>query len=123
MQGSEVFVRRPVMATAINIVLLIMGLVSYYHLELRHKPNVSQNEISISTVYPGANSVAVEHQVTKPLEDALSGIDGVKKISSSSQDSRSDIHVKFKAGVDNDKSLSQVRDRVFSTCQQFARSR
>ena len=115
MQGSEVFVRRPVMATAINIVLLIMGLVSYYHLELRHKPNVSQNEISISTVYPGANSVVVEHQVTKPLEDALSGIDGVKKISSSSQDSRSDIHVKFKAGVDNDKSLSQIRDRVFST--------
>lgn len=115
MQGSEVFVRRPVMATAINIVLLIMGLVSYYHLELRHKPNVSQNEISISTVYPGANSGAVEYQVTKPLEDALSGIDGVKKISSSSQDSRSDIHVKFKAGVDNNKSLSQIRDRVFST--------
>jgi multidrug efflux pump len=115
MEWSEVFVRRPVMATAINIVLLIMGLVSYHHLELRHKPNVAQNEISISTIYPGANGAAVEHQVTKPLEDALSGIDGVKKISSSSQDSHSNIFVKFKTGIDNNRALSQIRDRVFST--------
>lgn len=115
MAWSAVFVRRPVMATAINIVLLIMGLVSYHHLELRHKPNVVHNEISINTIYPGANSAAVEHQVTKPLEDALSGIDGIKKISSSSQDSRSEIHVKFKTGVDNNKALSQIRDRVFSS--------
>lgn len=115
MQLTGVFVRRPVMATAINLVLLIMGLVSYHHLELRHQPNVSQNEVMISTIYPGANSAAVEHQVTKPLEDALSGIDGVKRISSGTQDSRSQISVKFKTGMDSNKTLSQVRDRVFST--------
>ncbi len=115
MQLTGVFVRRPVMATAINLVLLIMGLVSYHHLELRHQPNVSQNEVMIVTVYPGANSGAVEHQVTKPLEDALSGIDGVKRISSGTQDSRSQISVKFKTGMDSNKILSQVRDRVFST--------
>lgn len=122
MQLTEVFVRRPVLATAINLVLLIMGLVSYHHLELRHKPNVSQNEVAIGTVYPGANAAAVENQVTKPLEDALSGIDGVKKITSSSQDSRSDIFVKFKPGIDNNKALGQIRDRVFSTLSSLPES-
>lgn len=115
MQLTEIFVRRPVMATAINLVLLIMGVVSYHHLDLRHKPNVEQNVIEIGTIFPGANSTAVEHQVTKPLEDALSGIDGVKKITSISQDSQSYIYVNFKPGVDTNKGLGQIRDRVFST--------
>lgn len=115
MQFSEVFIRRPVMTTAINIVLLIMGLVSYYHLELRHKPNIAQNEVEITTVYPGANAVVVEQQVTKTLEDALSGVDGVKKMNSQSQDNYSRITIKFKSGVDSSKALSQVRDRVFSS--------
>ena len=115
MQFSEVFVRRPVMATAINIVLLIMGLVAYHLLDLRHKPNVAQNEVTITTAFPGANAAVVEQQVTKPLEDVLSGIDGVKKMNSSSYDSQSQIVVKFKPGVDNNKALGQIRDRVFSS--------
>lgn len=115
MQFSEIFVRRPVMATAVNLVLLIMGIVSYHHLELRHKPNVANNEVEISTTYPGANSSAVEHQVTKPLEDALSGIDGIKKLTSTSQDNHSHIFIRFKSGIDNNKALGQVRDRVFAT--------
>jgi len=80
MQSLDVFVRRPVMAIAINLVLLISGMVSYYHLELRHTSKPLPNEFVISTVYPGASSAAVEHQVTKPIEDALAGLDGVKKI-------------------------------------------
>jgi multidrug efflux pump len=113
MQFTEIFVRRPVMATAINLVLLILGIVAYHQLELRHTPNVPQNELRITTTFPGANSLAIEHQVTKPLEDALNGIDGIKKISSTSQDSQSFIFVKFKPGQAN-RGLSQVRDRIFS---------
>ncbi len=112
MPFSEVFVRRPVMAVAINLVLLIMGLVAYHHLDLRHKPNLAQNEVEINTIYPGASSLAVEHQVTKPLEDALAGLDGVRKLSSTSQDSQSNIHIKFKPGVNNQYALGQIRDRV-----------
>ncbi len=111
---SLAFIRRPVMAVAINCVLLIVGLVSFRCLELRHKPNLAQNDIRITTIYPGANCFAVEQQVTKPLEDTLAGIDGIKKLSSTSQDSLSEIHIKFKSGTDNYKALSQVRDRIFS---------
>lgn len=112
MKFFEVFVHRPVMAIAINLVLLVAGLVCYHHLELRHASNVSHHEITISTTYPGANSTAVEHQVTKPLEDALSGLNGIKKISSESQDSQSVIHVKFSHDVNSEQILGQVRDRV-----------
>lgn len=114
MQFSESFVRRPVMATAINLVLLILGLVAYHYLELRHTSNTPQTELRITTTYPGANSLAIEHQITKPLEDALSGLDGIKKLSSTSQDGQSFIFVKFKPGLASQKGLSQVRDRVLA---------
>lgn len=114
MQFSEAFVRRPVMACAINLVLFIIGWVAYYHLELRHTPNVLQNEVRINTSYPGASSLTVEHQVTKPLEDALSGLDGIKKLSSSSRDGESYIHVQFKPDLANGQGLNSVRDRVLA---------
>lgn len=113
MRFATLFVNRPVMAVAVNLVLVIIGIVAYQRLDLRHKPNVAQNEIRITTNYPGANSLAVEHQVTKPLEDALAGLDGIRKLNSTSQDGQSQIFVKFKPNVDSHKALSQVRDRVF----------
>lgn len=114
MSLSSAFVNRPVMATAINLVLLIIGLVAYNHLELRHSPKIIQNEVSVTTYYPGGNDEAVEHQVTKPLEDALSGLDGIKKINSISQDGQSSITLKFMPNTDSTKALSQVRDRILS---------
>ena len=115
MSLSESFVRRPVMATAINLVLLIIGLVAFSQLEFRHAPSSVKGEVQIQTIFPGANSFAVEYQVTKPLEDALAGLDGVRKLTSTSQDGMSTIIVKFKTGVNPDKSLGQVRDRVLAT--------
>lgn len=115
MRFTEIFVRRPVMACAINLILLIVGLVAYYQLELRHMPKVANNEVMVSVIFPGANSLAVEHQVTKPLEDAIAGIDGIRKLNSESQDGACHIHVKFKSSIDTDKAISQVRDRVLAT--------
>ncbi len=112
---SGVFVRRPVMAIAINLVLLILGLVAFHQLELRHTPNANNTAVKIKTIYPGANSFAVEHQVTKPIEDAISGLDGIQKLGSSSQDGMSVVSIKLKTGVQYDKALSQIRDRVLST--------
>ncbi len=115
MSALDVFVRRPVMAIAINLILFILGMVAFYQIELRLKPHSAINEVNISTAFPGANSLAVEYQVTKPLEDALAGLDGIKKLRSSSENNVSNIFVQFKAGVDSHKILSQVRDRVLAT--------
>lgn len=111
---SQVFVKRPVMAIAVNLALLIIGIVAYHQLELRHTPNAPNNDIRISTVYPGANSLAVEQQITKPLEDALAGVDGIKKMNSSSQDGHSHINLTLKPGSQGKEAISQIRDRIVS---------
>lgn len=111
----QAFVNRPIMATAVNLVLLVVGLVAFNRLELRHQPNVAVNSVRVYTDYPGGSSAIVEQRITKPLEDALSGLDGIKSMSSVSEDGKSTIHVKFKPGIDNHKALSEVRDRVFSS--------
>ncbi len=101
------------MATAVNLLLLIVGLVAFEHLELRHSPNSVRNDFMICTHYPGANSLAVEQRVTKILEDALSGLDGIKKLSSESSDGHSHIHVKFKSNIPRNIAMSELRDRIF----------
>lgn len=112
MSALIAFIHRPIMATAINLVLLVIGLVAFNNMELRHVPNQAKNEFRVDTHYPGANSLSVEQRITKPLEDALSGLDGLRKISSESMDGKSEIHVKFKANVNNKAALSELRDRI-----------
>src|SRR5262245_53463352 len=94
-QFFQLFVNRPVLATALNLILLVIGLVAFDRLELRHIPSTANNEFFIVTHYPGANSLTVEQRVTKLLEDGLSGLDGIKKLSSESTDGQSRIHIKF----------------------------
>src|SRR5215467_6323048 len=110
----QLFVNRPVLATAVNLTLLIIGLVAFERLELRHISSTAHNEFSIVTYYPGANSQAVEQRVTKVLEDALSGLDGIKKLNSDSLDGQSRIFIKFKSNIDYKTALSELRDRVFT---------
>lgn len=112
MGGLQSFIQRPIMATAINLALLIIGLVGYERLELRHSPNQIKNEFRIDTVYPGVSSYTVEQRITKPLEDALSGLEGIKKISSETADGYSQINVKFKSNINHNRALSELRDRV-----------
>lgn len=111
----QAFIKRPIMATAVNLVLLIVGVVAFERLELRHTPNQTKNEFRIDTYYSGANSFAVEQRITKPLEDALSGLEGLSKITSESSDGNSQIHVKFKPNVDHNRAMSELRDRVMIT--------
>jgi multidrug efflux pump len=116
------FVNRPIMATAVNLVVLVLGLVAFQQLELRINPKVSDNEVRIITRYPGSNNLAVEEQVTKPLEDALAGMDGIKKLNSTSQDGQSQIQVKFKENINPSQAVSQVRDRVFAMLSALPKS-
>ncbi len=113
MSYVSVFVRRPVLATALNLVLLLIGFIAYHAIEWRHLPKTDSYRLQIYTAYPGANSAAIERQVTKPLEDALSGLDGIKSLESSSDDGGSTIMVAFRPGTKIDKALAQVRDRIF----------
>ena len=109
---SEFCIRRPVFATVLSLVVMLVGIVSYERLSVREYPNIDEPVVSVRTDYLGASAEIVETQVTDPLEDSLSGIEGIDFIESSSRAEESRITVRFKLEVDPDAAANDVRDRV-----------
>jgi multidrug efflux pump len=112
MQLPEISIRRPVFATVLSLVVLLVGVVSYGRLTVREYPNIDEPVVSISTSYPGASATIVESQVTQVLEGTVAGIEGIDTIESSSRAESSRISITFKAGIDIAEAASDVRDRV-----------
>jgi multidrug efflux pump len=112
MRISEISIRRPVFATVMSLMLLLVGLVSFQRLSLREYPRIDEPVVTVSTRLIGASSEVIESQVTKPLEDSIAGIDGVDIISSISRSESSQITVRFKLEKNPDDAAANVRDRV-----------
>jgi multidrug efflux pump len=109
---SEISIKRPVLATVMSLLILLVGAVSYDRLTVREYPKIDVPVVTVETNYPGASSSIIESQVTQIIEDSLSGIEGVDYISSVSRSGKSQITVTFKLTRDPDDAASDVRDRV-----------
>ena len=112
MKLSETSIRRPVLASVMSLLLILIGLVSFNQLSLREYPRIDEPLVNVSTRLIGASSEVIESQVTKPLEDSIAGIDGVDIITSVSRTESSQITVRFKLSKDPDTAAAEVRDRV-----------
>ncbi|MCL5669210.1 MAG: efflux RND transporter permease subunit, partial [Gammaproteobacteria bacterium] len=112
MNLPELSIRRPVLATVMSLMVILIGVIAYQRLTVREYPNIDAPIVSVRTVYTGANAEVIESQVTRPLEDSLSGIEGVKTIKSASREEVSQITVEFVRTRDPDAAASDVRDRV-----------
>lgn len=112
MNISELSLRRPVLATVMNILIVLFGAVGYTFLAVREYPAIDPPTINVSTAYAGANSDIIESQVTEPIEKAINGIPGIRSISSSSQVGRSNITVEFNVGENLEAAANDVRDKV-----------
>ncbi len=112
MNISELSLKRPVLATVMNILIVLFGLVGYYFLAIREYPAIDPPTINVSTTYMGANADIMESQVTEPLEKQINGIPGIKSITSSSTIGRSNITVEFNVGENLEASANDVRDKV-----------
>ena len=108
----ELCIRRPVLATVLSLIVLLLGLISYGRLSVREYPRIDEPVVSVTTIYRGASAEVVESQVTKPLEDSLAGIEGVEIMTSSSRSERSQINVRFTLKRDPDSAAADVRDKV-----------
>jgi multidrug efflux pump len=109
---SEVSVKRPVFATVISLLLVILGVLAATRLPVREMPEVEQPVVSIETEYRGASADVVETKITQVIEERVSGIEGVTKITSQSIDGRSSINLEFDLERDVDEAANDVRDRV-----------
>ncbi len=112
MQLPEVAIRRPVFATVLSLLILLVGLVSFNNLSVREYPRIDEPTVTVTTTFTGASSEVIESQVTKVLEDSLAGIEGVDIITSISRQEQSQITVRFKLERDPDSAAADVRDKV-----------
>jgi len=117
MQLSDVSVRRPVFAAVLSILLTIVGVVAFLSLSVREYPDTDPPVVSVETVYTGAAASVVEARITQPIEEALSGIEGIQTITSRSRDGSSDISIEFRPGRDIDSAANDVRDRIGSVTE------
>ena len=93
---SDISIKRPVFATVISLVLVSFGLFSFQRLTVREYPDIDPPIVSVQTTYKGASANVVETQITQIIEDSLSGIDGVRTMTSTSRDGSSSISVEFR---------------------------
>jgi multidrug efflux pump len=108
----ELCIRRPVLATVLSLMVVVIGAISYTRLAVREYPKIDEPVVSVTTTYPGASAEVVESQITKVLEDSLAGIEGVELMTSRSRAERSDIDVRFRITRDPDSAAADVRDKV-----------
>ncbi len=109
---SDLSIRRPVLATVMSLMLLLIGIIAYDRLTVREYPKIDVPVITVETGYPGASASIIETQVTQIIEDSLSGIEGIDFMSSISRSEKSQITINFKLDRDPDAAASDVRDRV-----------
>ncbi len=109
---SDLSVKRPVFATVINLILVTFGVVAFLQLPLREYPDIDPPVVSINTNYSGASAAIVETKITQILEDRISGVEGVKNITSTSRVGRSSITIEFNLDRDIDAATNDVRDRI-----------
>jgi multidrug efflux pump len=112
MQLPEICIRRPVFATVMSLMILLVGAISFTRLTVREYPKIDTPVVSVRTVYKGASPQVIESQITVPIEDSISGIEGVRTVKSVSREEVSQITVEFLPDRDVDSAANDVRDRV-----------
>lgn len=112
MSLSSISIRRPVLAIVMSTVLVIFGIIGATFLGVREYPNIDPAVINVSTSFVGANADIIETQITEPLEESINGAAGIKSMTSTSRDGRSNISVEFSLEVDIETAANEVRDRV-----------
>jgi multidrug efflux pump len=111
---SDISIHRPIFATVVSMMLLVVGAIGLTRLwqGVRELPDVQSPVVSIETDYRGASPQIIETKVTQPIEDRIAGIERIDKLRSSSVDERSSISVEFDIGRDIDQAANDIRDRV-----------
>ncbi|MCA0432598.1 MAG: efflux RND transporter permease subunit [Proteobacteria bacterium] len=112
MHFTDIFVRRPVLATVVSLIILLAGLQAAYKLQIRQFPEVADTKIEITTAYPGANADLIKGFITTPLQQAVASTEGVDTIESVSAQNVSTITLKLRLDANGDRALADVLSKV-----------
>lgn len=112
MSISTISIKRPVLTIVMNVAIILFGIIGYTFLGVREFPSIDPAQISVRTSYAGANSDIIESQITEPLEKAINSIDGIRNITSSSNQGSSNITIEFNLEKNLEEAANDVRDKV-----------
>src|SRR6187549_3184669 len=110
---------RPVLAIVMSIVIVLFGVIGFNFLGVREYPSIDPPVITVRTSYTGANADIIETQITEPLEKAINGVEGIRTVSSSSNQGSSVITVEFNLSSDLETAANDVRDKVSQAARQL----
>ena len=112
MNIPKISISQPVLITMIMTALIVVGVLGFTSLPVDLLPDISIPTVSVSTVYPGAGADDVQSNITKPIEEAVSSINGVKNVRSTSQENLSLVTVEFDINADSQRAAQNVQEKI-----------
>ena len=109
---SDISIKRPVFATMMMVLLIVLGVVSYKRLAIDEYPDITYPVVIVSTSMPGSSPESMMRDISKPVEEALNTVQGIKEISSTSQEGNSVVRLQFNLGVDIGTALQDVQAKI-----------
>lgn len=121
MRFTDLFIRRPVLAMVVSLLILLLGLQGYHQLPLRQYPQMENAQITVTTLYPGANAETIQSLVTQPLQKSLAGAEGIDYMKSTSRQNVSVITLHSRTGADSDRLFTELLAKINEVRNQLPR--
>ena len=109
---TDIFIRRPVLATVVSLLILLIGLQAGLSLQIRQYPELSSTTITITTSYPGANADLIKGFITTPIEQAVASAEGIDTLVSTSQQNVSTVTLNLILNADADRAVADVLSKI-----------
>jgi multidrug efflux pump len=119
MRFTDIFIKRPVLATVISLLILVLGMRAMFSLSVRQYPYTQNAVVTVTTIYTGADPAVVAGFITTPLENSIAQANGIDYLSSSSTASTSNIQANLRLNYDSNKALSEINTRVNAVLNQL----
>ena len=109
---TDLFIRRPVLATVVSLLILLVGGLAAYQLQVRQFPEMSNTTITITTTYPGANADLIKGFITTPIEQAVASAEGIDTLVSNSQQNVSTITLNLRLDANPDRAIADTLSKI-----------
>ena len=114
MRFTDIFVHRPVLATVVSLLILLLGARAAMEMEIRQYPKLESTTVTVTTAYPGASSDLIKGFITTPLQQAIAEASGIEYLTSTSSQSVSTIQAKMELNYDANDALAEIQAKVAS---------
>ena len=118
---TDIFIRRPVLATVVSLLILLVGAQAGFNLQIRQYPALQSATITVTTTYPGANADVIKGYITTPIEQAVASAEGVDTLVSNSQQNVSTVTLNLRLNANSDRAMTDVLAKVNQVKYQLPR--